>query len=102
GGLGVPGESAALVAGALLASVPSHREALLQEELRRRVQKALARLAPDDREVILLRDFEGMTNNEVAQALGLSPSGATMRYGRAVFRLKEALVSDLASGESRP
>ena len=49
-----------------------------------------------------MRDFEDLSNNEVAQALGISPSGATMRYGRALFRLKEALSAEWPSGESRP
>ena len=48
-----------------------------------------------------MRHFEDMTNGEVAQALGLGDS-ATMRYGRALFRLKEILVAELNSGESRP
>ena len=49
-----------------------------------------------------MRDFEGMTNGEVAQTLGLSASGATMRYGRALFRLKEILSADWPTGESKP
>jgi RNA polymerase sigma-70 factor, ECF subfamily len=77
-------------------------EALVQDELRRRVSAALARLDDDDREVILMRDLEDLSNNEVAEALGLTPSGATMRYGRALFRLKEALRADRPAGESTP
>jgi RNA polymerase sigma-70 factor (ECF subfamily) len=96
----LPAESSALLARSLLAPGPSPSEALLQEELRQRLQRALARLDPEDREVILMRHYENMSNGEVAQALGLGDSGATMRYGRALFRLKEILVGDLASGES--
>jgi RNA polymerase sigma-70 factor (ECF subfamily) len=59
-------------------------------------------LGQNDRAIILMRDFEGLTNNEAAQALGVSPSAATMRYGRALFRLKEALSASWPSGESRP
>ncbi len=98
----LPAESSALLAAQLLARGPSPSEALLQDELRQRVQRALAKLKPADREVILMRDFEDMTNEEVAQALGLSPSGATMRYGRALLRLKEVLTADLSAGDSTP
>jgi hypothetical protein len=49
-----------------------------------------------------MRHYEDMANGEVAQALGLSASGATMRYGRALYRLKQILLADLATGESRP
>jgi RNA polymerase sigma-70 factor (ECF subfamily) len=98
----LPAESSALLAKALLAQGPSPRQAVLQEELRRRLQRALEKLKPPDREVILMRHYEEMSNGEVAQALGLSASAATMRYGRALFRLKEILLAALASGESRP
>jgi RNA polymerase sigma-70 factor (ECF subfamily) len=66
------------------------------------LQQALEQLEAADREVILMRHYEDMSNGEVAQALGLSASGATMRYGRALFRLKEILLANLAAGESRP
>jgi RNA polymerase sigma-70 factor (ECF subfamily) len=64
-------------------------------EIQDTVQRALARLKDEDCEVILMRHFEGMTNNEVAQTLNLSASGATMRYGRAMYRLKEILQREL-------
>ncbi len=54
----------------------------------------MEKLGPNDREVILMRHFEEMSNQEAAQALGLSESGATMRYGRALYRLKEILLAD--------
>jgi RNA polymerase sigma-70 factor (ECF subfamily) len=90
----LPAESSLLLAQQLLAGGTSPSRALLKRELRRRMQHALERLQPDDREVILMRHFEEMSNGEVAQAIGLSPSGATMRYGRALFRLKEILLAD--------
>jgi RNA polymerase sigma-70 factor (ECF subfamily) len=90
----LPAESSLLLAEQLLAGGTSPSRALLKRELRRRVQHALEKLQPDDREVILMRHFEEMSNREVAQAIGLSPSGATMRYGRALFRLKEILLAD--------
>jgi RNA polymerase sigma-70 factor, ECF subfamily len=98
----LPLESSAALAGQLLARDASPSEALVKQELRRRVQQALAKLGEEDREVILMRDFEDMTNGEVAQALDLSASGATMRYGRAIFRLKEILSADWPEGESKP
>jgi RNA polymerase sigma-70 factor (ECF subfamily) len=98
----LPAESSALLARALLAGGPSPSEAAVQEELRRRLQRAVEQLQPPDRDVILMRHYEEMSNGEVAEALGLTASGATMRYGRALFRLKEILLADLASGESRP
>jgi RNA polymerase sigma-70 factor (ECF subfamily) len=73
-----------------------------QEECCRRVQQALEKLRPDDREVILMRHFEEMSNQEVAQALGLTEPGATMRYGRALVRLKEILLAESGSWRTGP
>jgi RNA polymerase sigma-70 factor (ECF subfamily) len=79
-------------------------QALAREESCRRVRRALIALAPADREVIMMRDFEGLSNVEVAEVLGVRPPGATMRYGRALFRLKELLrePSAAALGEGAP
>jgi len=72
--------------------------ALVNIELRNRVRGALDRLPSQDREVILMRHFEGMSNSEVAETLGLSHSAATMRHGRALARLRDALQSDRSDG----
>jgi RNA polymerase sigma-70 factor (ECF subfamily) len=98
----LPLDSSSALAGQCLAPGTSPSDAALKEELRHRVQLALAKLDEKDREVILMRDFEGMTNGEVAQTLGLKASTATMRYGRALYRLKEILTADWPSGESKP
>src|SRR5262249_45879174 len=98
----LPLDSSAALAGQFVACSTGPSEAVVKEELRHRVQQALAKLDEEDREVILMRDFEDMTNGEVAQALDLGASGATMRYGRALFRLKEILSLNWPAGESKP
>lgn len=50
-------------------------------------------LDPHDREALILADFEGITQREVAQRLGLSLSGAKSRVQRARTRLAEALAA---------
>ncbi len=52
---------------------------------------ALDALDPADREVLMLRHFEELSNNEVANRLGLTKSAATKRYIRALARLKTVL-----------
>jgi len=66
---------------------------LVDEEIRRRVREALTRLDEIDREVLQLRAFEGLENDEVAQVLGLPPGTASKRYGRALLRLRQALAA---------
>jgi RNA polymerase sigma-70 factor (ECF subfamily) len=63
-------------------------------ELQHRLAAAVNDLADDDREVILMRHHELLTNQEVAAALGLTEAAASMRYLRAVRRLRAALVPD--------
>jgi len=60
-------------------------------ERRLRLQRALDRLSPIDREVIALRHFEELGNAEVAQVLGLSKTAAGNRHVRAMTRLQAIL-----------
>jgi RNA polymerase sigma-70 factor (ECF subfamily) len=58
-----------------------------------RVQTAVEQLDDTDREILLLRTFEGLTNVEAAQVLDLDPAAASKRYGRALLRLKAVLTA---------
>jgi len=65
--------------------------AALQQELERRLHVALDQLDDDDRDIILMRHFEQLGNQEVASALGLTEPAASMRYLRAVRKLRDLL-----------
>lgn len=54
---------------------------------------ALERLGDDEREVIVLRHFEGLSNVEVARLTGLTESGASLRHVRALKRLRTLAAS---------
>ena len=88
----LPERSSLLLAGRLLAggSTPSQR--LDRGETARRVRDAVAALPEADREVLLMRNFEGLSNQEVAYLLGLDPATASKRHGRALLRLRQALL----------
>ena len=53
------------------------------------VRAALARLAPRDRELILLKFHAQLTNAELARVLGTSETNAGTRLHRALGRLRE-------------
>jgi RNA polymerase sigma-70 factor (ECF subfamily) len=72
-------------------STPSHQ--LSRRELVRQVQQALARLPEADREVLFMRNFEGLSYQEVASILDLDPAAARKRHGRALLRLHHLLVA---------
>lgn len=63
-----------------------------QQELAVHVEQALTQLGEQDCEIIVMRHYEQLSNQEVSEALGLSEPAASMRYLRAVRRLRELLV----------
>jgi RNA polymerase sigma-70 factor (ECF subfamily) len=60
-------------------------------ELQRRFEAACAQLDDQDREIVLMRHFEHLANSEAAESLGLSAQAASMRYLRAMRRLRKLL-----------
>jgi RNA polymerase sigma-70 factor (ECF subfamily) len=56
------------------------------------VRAALESMDEIDREVLALRHFEQLGNNEVAEVLGLSVTAASNRYVRAIKRLGEIMA----------
>lgn len=56
-----------------------------------RVARAVSLLPPDQRQVLVLRDVQGYSGREVAQALGLSVAAMKSRLHRARAALREAL-----------
>lgn len=65
--------------------------AATMNELQARFEQAIAQLEEQDREVVVMRHFEQLSNQEVAAALGLSAAAASMRYLRALRRLRTLL-----------
>ena len=55
------------------------------------VRTALESMNEMDREVLALRHFEELTNQEVAAELGIEPKAASARYIRALDRLRGIL-----------
>ena len=70
---------------------PTPAAAALRRELERRFQEAIGVLEEADREIILLRHFEQLSNTEAAHALGLSEPAAGMRHLRALRKLRAIL-----------
>jgi RNA polymerase sigma-70 factor (ECF subfamily) len=73
----------------LLGKLTAASHAAMRAELKIRVQEALNSMDPQDREVLVLRHFEELSNAEAARVLGIKPSAAVNRYVRALKRLKD-------------
>ena len=69
----------------------SPRSALAREERYGLLRAALEGLPEADRQILVLRHFDGLGNGACAEVLGLSPTAANARYVRALRRLKERL-----------
>jgi RNA polymerase sigma-70 factor (ECF subfamily) len=65
--------------------------AAMHQELVRRLHAAVEELDEEQREVIVMRHFEQLSNQEVAAELGLTEAAASMRYLRAIRRLRDLL-----------
>ena len=88
----MPGASTGALAARLLGKLTSPSQAALRAERKVRLQEALNRMDPLDREILVLRHYEQMTNGDAAAALSLDKSAASKRYTRALVRLKEILA----------
>jgi RNA polymerase sigma-70 factor (ECF subfamily) len=88
-----PQASSISLAAQLLGKLTSASKAAIRAEHKLIVQEALNGMDPTDREVLTLRHFEHLSNDETSLVLGMSKSAASNRYIRALRRLKEILSS---------
>lgn len=78
---------------------PSPDRLALSAEVRRRAERAMARLTPAERAAFVLRHHEGLSIAEIGAALGLDTSAAKHSVFRAVRKMRAALAP-LAEGIS--
>lgn len=85
------GETAASITGLLIGQLTSPSQAAIREERSKQLQDALETVSELDQEVLALRHFEELTNQETAEVLGIEPRTASVRYFRALRRLRGVL-----------
>lgn len=86
-----PQTTTASLAALLVGNVTSPSQAAARVEMFDQVEQAIAAMDPLDREVLALRHFEELSNSEVAEVLGIQQKAASIRYVRALRRLKVIL-----------
>ncbi len=67
-------------------------EILLNKESRKKMMEALEKLPPEYRAVFILRDLEGLSNAETAEAMGISVPAVKSRLHRARLALRGFLA----------
>jgi RNA polymerase sigma-70 factor (ECF subfamily) len=87
----LPQASSASLAARLLGRLTTASQAVVRAERRVQLQEIVNGMDPLDREILALRHFEGLSNGESAQVLGLSKTAANNRYIRALGRLRDLL-----------
>jgi RNA polymerase sigma-70 factor (ECF subfamily) len=65
--------------------------AAMQKEMARKVEASISLLDDKDSEIIVMRHYEHLTNQEISRLLDLSEPAASMRYLRAIRRLREVM-----------
>ena len=72
---------------------PNPEEALLQNASDKLVRQALEELPQNSREVLILREFEGMSYREISEVTGMPPGTVMSRLSRARGGLRQALTN---------
>jgi RNA polymerase sigma-70 factor (ECF subfamily) len=96
----MPEATSASLAAQLLGRLTSPSLAAIRAETQIKVQEVLNAMDPIDREVLVLRHFEHLSNFETAELLDISPAAASKRYITALKRLK-AILSGVPGFEDR-
>jgi RNA polymerase sigma-70 factor (ECF subfamily) len=90
-GQGPPDQSTMDLANQFRDAALTPAAAATQRELAVQIESAVQLLRENDREIILMRHYEQLNNQEIAQSLGLTEPAASMRYLRALKRLREVI-----------
>lgn len=89
----LPQASTEFLASRLLGHFTSVSQQVVRAEQQIKLQETLNAMEEIDREVLALRHFEELSNDEAALVLDIQPGTASKRYIRALRRLKEAMAS---------
>lgn len=80
----------------LASASPTPEQVLQSKEQETAIQQALGRLSREHRSIIVLRDIEGFSYNEIADVLGVSIGTVKSRLARARADLKKTLMRYLS------
>lgn len=84
----------------LAAELRSHTSQLQLDEDSRLLEQILDELAPDQREVIILRSFEELSFPQIATRMGRRPDACRKLFGRAMFSLTTRMKDARGSAEA--
>ena len=84
-----PAQSSVQLALHLVDSATGPGTAVARDEIRERVKRMVEDLGENDHEILWMRHYDRLSFREAATILGISENAATVRYARAIRRLKD-------------
>ena len=91
--LPIPDQSSLLIAKNLLAREASPSQNLIRDEMRAKIATAVSELSEADREILLMRNAEGLSHREIGYLLEIDTVTSRKRYARALLRLRQQLMT---------
>ncbi len=88
----MPQATSISLAAQLLGRFTSVTQAVQRAEMQAILQEAVNEMDPLDREILALRHFEELSNDETAAVLEIKPTTASTRHIRALKRLRQTLL----------
>lgn len=89
----VSGEPSDRALAAMHGDIRSPKSILAKKERASLIRQMIEALPEIDRQIIVLRNFDALSNQECATILGIDQKAASIRYVRALKRLRERLQS---------
>lgn len=93
-------QSSIQLARQLIDNGPTPSQQVVRDEQVKCIRRALGRLSDDDRNIILMRNCEQLSFNDIGYVLDIEPATARKRYGRALIRLSK-FTRDMGLTESQ-
>jgi len=97
----LPNESSMMITRSFVCRGSSPSRRVLKKEYERLVSEAVSELDETDREILLMRNVEGLSQREIAQVLDMNHDAVRKRYGRALVKLQR-LLADRGLSEVEP
>lgn len=94
----MPDHSSVLIAHSLRREALAPIDVMAQQETQRRLAELIARLPDLDREVLLMRNVDGLSHSDIAMLLEIEPATARKRYARALVKLEQLLLDEGLTG----
>ena len=89
--IALPEQSSILLAKRLQGMMSSPSQKLQRKETASILREAIEKLPSHERDVVIMRHYEGLSNQEIGILLNVEPTTVSKRHGRAMLRLHETL-----------